>query len=256
MIASLKRFGRRLLAKLSRREARALALVPPPERALIRQLRKQHLTYLSVEKLVSVASTVHAIEQQGLPGAFVEAGCALGGSTILIGKLKSRERPLRVYDVFDMIPPPTEEDGDDVQKRYTAIQQGESKGLGGDMYYGYQNNLYEKVADNLRHFGIEGEREYVHLIKGLVQDTLRVDGPVAFAHIDVDWYDPVMTCLERLVPHLVVGGSIILDDYHDWSGCRKATDEYFGGRWEAFAMEDEAGSLKITRMAPVEPHTL
>ena len=64
------------------------------------------------------------------------------------------------------------------------------------------------------------------LIKGLVQDTMRIDQPVAFAHVDVDWYEPVLTCLQRVFPKLVEGGSIILDDYHDWGGCRKATDEY------------------------------
>ena len=45
-----------------------------------------------------------------MPGIFVEAGCALGGSTIVIAHAKEQERPLRVYDVFDMIPPPTAED--------------------------------------------------------------------------------------------------------------------------------------------------
>ncbi|MEY4519181.1 MAG: hypothetical protein RLZZ499_1780 [Cyanobacteriota bacterium] len=53
-----------------------------------------------------------------------------------------------------------------------------------------------------------------------------VEQPVAFAHIDVDCYKPVLTSLKRIFPNLVVGGSITLDDYHDWGGCRKATDEF------------------------------
>jgi asparagine synthase (glutamine-hydrolysing) len=53
-----------------------------------------------------------------------------------------------------------------------------------------------------------------------------IEQPVAFAHIDVDWYEPVLTSLKRIFPHLVVGGSIILDDYHDWGGCRKATENF------------------------------
>ena len=55
---------------------------------------------------------------------------------------------------------------------------------------------------------------------------MTINQPVAFAHVDVDWYEPVMTCLSRVFPSLVIGGSIILDDYHDWGGCRKATDEF------------------------------
>ena len=79
---------------------------------------------------------------------------------------------------------------------------------------------------------------------------MSVDQPVAFAHIDVDWYDPVKTCLERVMPNLVAGGSVILDDYHDWGGCRKATDEYLRGVAGQFALDDAARSLKLTRVSP------
>ena len=73
------------------------------------------------------------------------------------------------------------------------------------------------------------------------------DEPVAIAHVDVDWYHPVMTSLRRIVPRLVAGGSVIIDDYHDWGGCRKATDEFLGGCREHVTVHDAAGSLKITR---------
>jgi asparagine synthase (glutamine-hydrolysing) len=39
-----------------------------------------------------------------------------------------------------------------------------------------------------------------------------------------------MTCLERIEPHLVPGGRLIIDDYFMWPGCRRAVDEYFEGR--------------------------
>ncbi|MGH3995778.1 MAG: TylF/MycF/NovP-related O-methyltransferase, partial [Pseudonocardiaceae bacterium] len=50
--------------------------------------------------------------------------------------------------------------------------------------------------------------------------------PVALAHVDADWYESVKTCLERIVPRLVEGGAIVLDDYDSWSGAKTATDEY------------------------------
>jgi asparagine synthase (glutamine-hydrolysing) len=62
-----------------------------------------------------------------------------------------------------------------------------------------------------------------------------------------------MTCLSRIFPHLTVGGSIILDDYHDWGGCRKATDEYLERISGEFSLDDSAGSMKITRTAPQRP---
>jgi asparagine synthase (glutamine-hydrolysing) len=147
-----------------------------------------------------------------------------------------------------MIPPPTQEDSQDVHERYRTIVEGKSEGIGGDRYYGYQENLYEVVQSNLRNLGVDIQGQTVSLIKGLLQDTMKIDQPVAFAHVDVDWYEPVMVSLERIFPHLVVGGSIILDDYHDWGGCRKATDEYLCRVTGKCSLHDSAGSMQITRV--------
>jgi macrocin-O-methyltransferase TylF-like protien len=222
--------------------------VMPDERELISRIRLRNLTYLSDERLASLASTCRSIEDANLPGIFLEAGCALGGSAILIASLKSYQRPLLIYDVFGMIPSPTKDDTHDVHDRYRTIVEGKSKGIGGDKYYGYLDNLYEVVQSNLKSFGINSEEQSVLLIKGLVQETMKIDQPVAFAHIDVDWYSPVMASLTQVFPNLVVGGSVILDDYHDWGGCRKAAEEYLGGIVGPFSLDDSAGSMKITRI--------
>jgi asparagine synthase (glutamine-hydrolysing) len=211
-------------------------------------LRGEGLTYLSEQKLAGLLSTCRSIEEARLPGIFVEAGCALGGSAILIASVKSRSRPFFVYDVFGMIPPPTKDDTKDVHERYKQIVAGKALGLRGNTYYGYQDNLQDLVQANLERFGIDCQEQRVALIKGLVQDTMQIEQPVAFAHVDVDWYEPVLTCLQRVFPHLVIGGSIILDDYHDWGGCRKATDEYLQGIAGQYALDDAAESLKITRV--------
>ncbi|HEY2324860.1 MAG TPA: TylF/MycF/NovP-related O-methyltransferase [Thermoanaerobaculia bacterium] len=219
------------------------------ERALIAAVLSKNLTYLTEEKLESVAKTVRDIERKGLRGIMVEAGCALGGSTIVMASLKSQSRPLRVYDVFGMIPRPTEQDDDETRRRYSVIESGRSEGIGGDRYYGYRDDLYETVRGNLRAFGLEESRNRISLIRGLLQETMTIEPTVCFAHIDVDWYEPVKTSLLRIVPRLVAGGSVIIDDYHAWAGARKATDEYFEHAHGSFRRDDSAGSLKITRIA-------
>jgi asparagine synthase (glutamine-hydrolysing) len=230
------------------KEKKLLSRLDPMDRELILQIRKKNLTYLSNTKLISIANTCKTIEEANLPGIFIEAGCALGGSSILISKMKSRKRSFNIYDVFGMIPPPTSEDTQDVHDRFKVIADGKSPGLGENKYYGYEENLYEMVLNNLKDFGIDTELQSVSLVKGLVQDTLKIDGMVAFAHIDVDWYDPVKTCLERIFPQLVIGGSLILDDYFVWGGCKKATDEYLLGVESQYALDDSYSSLKITRI--------
>lgn len=216
--------------------------------ALIRKIQASKFTYLSIKKLASISNTCQSIEAAKLSGIYLEAGCALGGSAILIANQKKNERPLYIYDVFGVIPPPTFEDTQDVHDRYRTILEGKSEGIDGDEYYGYQPNLYEVVLSNLKNFGINSETQSVTLIKGLIQDTMNINQSVAFAHVDVDWYEPVLTCLKRIFPKLVVGGSIILDDYHDWGGCRKATDEFLKGVIGQFSLDDAAGSMKITRV--------
>lgn len=47
-------------------------------------------------------------------------------SLLLIASVKATERPLFIYDVFGMIPPPTQEDTQDVHDRYKTIIEGKS----------------------------------------------------------------------------------------------------------------------------------
>lgn len=246
MLQRFKRYVKSIVG--SKGGEKLLAGLTSEDRELIAGIRSRKLTYLSDEKLASLLSTCRMIEEANLSGNFLEAGCALGGSAVLIATTKNTERPLFIYDVFGMIPPPAKEDTQDVHDRYKTIVEGKSTGIGGDKYYGYQENLYDIVQSNLKIFGINCEDKSVSLIKGLVQDTMKIDQPVAFAHIDVDWYEPVMVCMRRIFPNLVLGGSIILDDYHDWGGCRKATDEYLREVAGQFVLDDSARSLKITRV--------
>lgn len=215
---------------------------------IIRQIRGKKISYLAPSALREIKDTVIAVEQQKVPGVFIEAGCALGGSAILIAKNKSTNRVLRVYDVFGMIPPPSEEDGNDVLNRYEVIKEGKSKGINGDNYYGYEKDLLNLVKQNFSDFKVDIEQEKVELIQGLFEDKLIVDEPVAFAHLDGDWYVSTMTCLERIVPQLSKNGILIIDDYNAWSGCRKAVDEYFEGKKEAFEFKMKAKKLHIKRI--------
>ena len=238
---------KKIVRRLFRNDRRALEGLDSEHAELITSVIRDRLTYLSAAKLRSIVETCLQIEASGLRGLFIEAGCALGGSTVVIGKLKNSASELRVYDVFGMIPAPTESDGKDVQKRYERIAAGKSRGIGGDRYYGYEENLVDTVKANLARYGISVSTDNVKLIRGLLQDTMEIDHPVVFAHIDVDWYEPVRTCLERLVPNLAAGGVIILDDYHDWSGCRRAVDDFFADKRDEFRFDDSAGSLKVQK---------
>lgn len=224
------------ILRVGRRRARRAAMwlqgrrIPP----VVQAVHENGLTYLGEKALLDLHDQVRRVEDEQLEGRLIEAGCALGGSAIVIAAAKARERPLYVYDVFDMIPPPTEQDGQDVHDRYRIITQGESRGINGATYYGYRQDLYAVVEANFAKEGVPVGENNVYLVQGLFQDTLQVGGPVALAHIDGDWYESVMTCLARIAPRLIPGGVLIIDDYDCWSGCRKAVDEYFSDKMDDY----------------------
>jgi hypothetical protein len=222
--------------KLKKARADTAYDLPEELEATIARARKEHLTYLKPDNLRELAARVLDVEKQGLDGLVIEAGTARGGSAIVMAAAKAPERPMKVYDVFGIIPPPSEQDGEDVHARYAKITAGEARGPGGETYYGYRDDLYAEVEQSFDRLGVPTGERHVDLVKGLFEDTIDIDGPVAIAHLDGDWYESTMTCLTRIAPHVVPGGRIVFDDYYHWSGCRAAVDEYFKDR-EGFRLE-------------------
>ncbi len=237
-VTELERRTAEQLAEISRlkalikrlRTAELHRLLPEPVAQVAESVIDRRLTLLSIGPLTSLAQALIDVQMAGVPGLIIEAGTARGGSAIVLATAKSPDRRLMVYDVFGMIPPPSDKDGDDVHRRYRRIKSGNARG--GQEYYGYRDNLYEEVKASFAEFGLPVEQSGVELVRGLFQDTIALDQPVAFAHVDGDWYESTMTCLQRIVPWLSVGGRLVIDDYFMWSGCRTAVDEYFAGRNE------------------------
>lgn len=220
--------------------------LPAEVSATVERVREERLSYLKAADLEMLARLVVQLEQSGRPGLVIEAGTARGGSAIVMAAAKSPERPMKVYDVFGMIPPPTDKDGDDVHRRYELIRSGGSAGVGGDTYYGYRDDLYGEVTESFARCGVEVGAHSVELVRGLFSDTIDLDEPVGLAHLDGDWYESTMTCLQRIAPLIIPGGRIVLDDYYAWSGCKTAVDEYFADRPE-FRLEQRA-KLHVVRL--------
>ena len=236
---------RRQLKRAQAQLADTAHAVPDSVEEVIARVRDERLTYLKPPYLRALAADVLDVERPGLEGLVLEAGTALGGSAIVMAAAKAPERPMKVYDVFGQIPAPGEHDGEDVHERYETIAAGDARGVGGETYYGYRDDLYGEVTASFARLGVPVGERNVELVKGLFEDTIVLDGPVAFAHLDGDWYESTLTCLERIAPRLVPGGRIVLDDYYKWSGCRRAVDEYFAAH-DGFTLEHGA-KLRVVR---------
>jgi O-methyltransferase len=206
---------------------------------LARRVRRDRLTYLTPEKL-SRLERFAGRAMEGVDGSIVEFGVALGGSGIILASLaRRRSANFHGLDVFGMIPAPNEHDGPDVHARYETIRSGRSDGIGGDLYYGYRPDLLSDVRVSFLRYGVPvGDDVVLH--KGLFEDTWPqiTDPVIAFAHVDCDWYDPVKFCLNALHPRVREGSVIVLDDYHDYSGCRKAVDEFLEAHRGNYRVDD------------------
>jgi O-methyltransferase len=217
-----------------------------------RRVRAERLTYLRPERLHTLERLAGQVNREAIAGDFMEAGIALGGSAIVMATLMGENRSFHGYDVFGMIPAPGEEDPTEAHERYAVITSGGSRGIGdSDTYYGYRADLYDDVAQTFARYDVPVDGERVQLHRGLFEDTLHPSRPVALAHIDSDWYDPVTTCLTRIAPVLSPGGYIVLDDYFDYGGCRKAVDEFLAAH-PGFRIAEQESNVALQRLPDAE----
>jgi asparagine synthase (glutamine-hydrolysing) len=177
-------------------------------------------------RIRNIERCIRDVNERGVPGDFLEAGVALGGSAIIMAGQMGSSRSFHGYDVFGQIPPPSDADDADAHARYDVIQKGESEGLGDDKYYGYVDDLYDHVVEAFQRHGLEVDGERIALHRGVFEDTLRPGRAVALVHLDCDWYESVQVCLERVAPQLSEGGYVVVDDYNSYGGCARAVDEY------------------------------
>ena len=193
-------------------------------------VNKNGLTFLSKETLTFHRDLIIEIEKEGIPGMILECGVAKAGSSITFAAIKQTDRCLHLFDTFEGIPEPSEKDGEDVHKRYSRISKDRQDCLKGntecnDSYYGNMENLQGFDERHVAQAGYAHSNVYFH--KGLFHDTVWPKGPVAYAHLDGDWYESTMGMLERISPFLSVGGYFVLDDVFHWSGAKTAFTDYF-----------------------------
>lgn len=160
-----------------------------------------------IERLVNLRRLAEFVLQKGVLGDIVECGVYKGGSATLLADTIKRDagRKIWLYDSFQGLPPATAEDGARAQE-YTGRLVGDEK----------------KVRELLLSAKIPQGRVIIR--KGFFAETFREPLPekVGFLHIDADWYDSVLLCLKVFYPRLSEGGIVLLDDFGDWEGARKA----------------------------------
>lgn len=141
------------------------------------------------------------------------AALALSGNT---------NRELYLFDTFDGLPPPGDLDVD-----FNGVSAAEQTAKDPSRV-GHITAVarLEEVQRNMASTGYPDSQ--VHYIEGLVEDTIPESAPeqIALLRLDTDWHESTRHELLHLLPRVVSGGVLIVDDYGHWKGARQAVDEY------------------------------
>jgi O-methyltransferase len=214
---------RKLIAPNS--EGEALPDIPESDRQTISSVRS--FTMTSAERIHAVCEAVRYIEKNNIPGAIVECGVWRGGSMMAVARtllsINATARELYLFDTFEGMSPPNENDVSLVGERASALIEQHTKSEA-DLLWCYAP--LDAVREAVLSTGYP--KEQVRFVKGRVEETLPQEAPdeIALLRLDTDWYESTRHELETLYPRLVRGGVLILDDYGHWQGARKAVDEY------------------------------
>jgi O-methyltransferase len=243
---------RRLAAGARWRVSYVVGTPVPPEydddlAATFRKVRRHTLT--SAARVASLCDGVEYLVRNDIHGDIAECGVWKGGSmmaaALTLLRLGDTSRHLYLYDTYEGMTEPTEEDvsspydGYSPHKRWTRIT---SKG-----------GRWAGVAVPAVQAAIESTgypKDKIHCIAGKVEDTIPEQsppGPIALLRLDTDWYESTKHELEHLYPALVDGGVLIIDDYGHYEGARKAVDEYFAGTGQAVLLNriDYTGRVAV-----------
>jgi O-methyltransferase len=193
--------------------------------SILNQVKPYTLT--SPERVYSLVEAVSHLVRRNIQGSFVECGVWRGGSMMAVAlalqSMNCTDRDLYLFDTFDGMPKPTSMDIHFTgQAAITEFQQGQT---GADS----SNLCYASLSDVKATMERTGYNpDLVHFVQGKVEETIPSHAPdsIALLRLDTDFYESTRHELEQLYPRLSPGGILIIDDYWDWQGARKATDEF------------------------------
>jgi O-methyltransferase len=179
----------------------------------------------SPERIWALRNAVRYVHRNGIEGAIVECGVWKGGSMMAVARtlleLGTSDRALYLFDTFEGMSPPTEEDRIYTGAQASQLLEGRDRE---ERIWGYAP--LDGVRDAVLSVGYDPAK--VHFVKGMVEETVPTEAPerIALLRLDTDWYESTLHELVHLYPRLASGGVLIIDDYGHWQGARKAVDEY------------------------------
>jgi len=174
---------------------------------LLLEIRSQRDMLLLPSEACQIMSAIDAVKK--IPGDMAELGVARGASAKMMTSC-APDRVLHLFDTFDGIPEPGDQDSSRFKNRQYRFTLEEVQS--------YLN------GDNLRFY------------KGLFPQTAKgLSGTrFAFVHLDADLYESTKAGREWFYPRLNRGGILICHDYDTSAGVNRAFEECFSDKPEPY----------------------
>ncbi|MEK7063262.1 MAG: TylF/MycF/NovP-related O-methyltransferase [Patescibacteria group bacterium] len=193
-------------------------------------------TQLHFAGLCQMYDILADLRARKVQGAFVELGAGRGGCGAFVAKVSkdmNDTRPLWLLDSFEGLSEPTPADLQGMTKVREKVQKG---------YLRVAEQSVTEIVGKVAH----SELSRVHIVKGWFSDTVPANraaiGAIAILRLDADLYEPTIFGLRELYDSVVEGGYVVIDDYKNWIGARRALFEFFHERGIApYVQEYPAG---------------
>lgn len=214
--------------------------------------RVRRYTLASAQRVAALCDSVEYLVRARVPGAIVECGVWRGGSVmaaaLTLNRLGQGDRDLYLFDTFSGMPEPGEADVPSPYDGYSPASRWRRLARSGREWAGVSADRVREAVESTGY-----PRERIHLVEGMVEDTLPAGAPgqIALLRLDTDWYASTKHELVELYPRLAPGGVLIVDDYGHYAGARRAVDEYFAESGERVLLNriDYTGRVAVKQPA-------
>ncbi len=198
--------------------------IEPDARRIIETVRPYTMT--SPERIYALIQAVKYVVRGRIEGDIVECGVWRGGSMMAVAQtllsLNETNRHLYLFDTFEGMPEPSEQDVDVHGRRASLLLRAGRRTRDSTRAFESQESVRANLAT------IRYPQDCIEFVKGKVEDTVPGQAPavISLLRLDTDWYESTRHELAHLYPRLSSGGVLIIDDYGHWQGARRAVDEY------------------------------
>lgn len=197
-----------------------------PDLEIIREA--QNFSMTSPERLWALLQAVKYLEINEIRGDFLECGVWKGGSSLLMARslerIGSHQRNIFLFDTFNGMVEPTDLDREYTGQPAKEILASEISDKKNSANWAF--STLREVKKTMRRS--KYPKQKIVYVVGDVCQTLEPNLPdqVALARLDTDWYESTKCELQLIMPRMVKGGVVIVDDYGHWSGSKLAVDEW------------------------------